>query len=401
MTNNNVVTLSWLLAQDLPQAYIFTERPSTFNRKAAFVNDKKYVIYDYLPSFTEDSKHLKAMKACPVAGSKFPILVTRDINPLIREHWLKWLPFFPKPDIRIFDQEDTGEKPLIVNFPFQSFPAKKHAVDPDIHYKLSSKTRIPEMGAPCPRYMSRDNYTLPCMIKAAQGHGKRGTFLVKTEKEAKEAFDELSNHSCNEELVVTEVIEDISKCLIAQLYLFQNGHVHWLGVKCKTNMPFAKRPTGYIPTPDVDWNEQEELKEQLRDVVGPVTQYLHRNGYFGFFGVEILANDKGLFVIDVNLKISSSTNLLLIVPHMAALNYPVSYVMEILTTNIKHLLEAIDHLNLQGKGRAILLADGELSVDIQHKACVVVFARNCEDAFKLQRELIKAAGSEISLGPQL
>ena len=85
MTNNNVVTLSWLLAQDLPQAYIFTERPSTFNRKAAFINDKKYVIYDYLPSFTEDSKHLKAMKACPVAGSKFPILVTRDINPLIRE----------------------------------------------------------------------------------------------------------------------------------------------------------------------------------------------------------------------------------------------------------------------------------------------------------------------------
>ena len=85
MTNNNVVTLSWLLAQDLPQAYIFTERPSTFNRKAAFINDKKYIIYDYLPSFTEDSKHLKAMKACPVAGSKFPILVTRDINPLIRE----------------------------------------------------------------------------------------------------------------------------------------------------------------------------------------------------------------------------------------------------------------------------------------------------------------------------
>ena len=85
MTNNNVVTLSWLLAQDIPQAYIFTERPSTFNRQAAFINDKKYVIYDYLPSFTEDSKHLKAMKSCPVAGSKFPILVTRDINPLIRE----------------------------------------------------------------------------------------------------------------------------------------------------------------------------------------------------------------------------------------------------------------------------------------------------------------------------
>lgn len=290
-----------------------------------------------------------------------------------------------------------------MNFPFQSFPAKKHAVDPDIHYKLSSKARIPEMGTSCPRYMSRDNYTLPCIIKAAQGKGKRGTFLVRTEEEAKEAFEELSNHFCDAELVVSEVIENVSKCLLAQLYLFQNGHFHWLGVKCKTNLPFVKRPAGYIPPPDVNWDEQEDLKELLRDVVRPVTQYLHRNGYFGFTGVEILINDKGCFVIDVNLKIASSTNLLLIAPHMAALEYPVSYVMEILPKNIKHLLEAIDNLNLQGNGRAILLADGELSVEIQHKACVVVFAKNCEDAFKLQRELIKVAGSEISrvttLGP--
>ena len=284
---------------------------------------------------------------------------------------------------------------MIVNFPFQSFPAKKHAVNPDIHYKLSSKTRIPEMGAPCPQYMSRDNYTLPCMIKAAQGHGNRGIFLVRTEEEAKQAFEELSNHY-EGELVVTEVIENISKCLSAQLYLFKNGHFHWLGVKCKTNMLFVKRPAGFIPTPDVDWNEQEELKERLCDVVLPVTQYLHRKGYFGFTGVEVLVNDKGSFLIDVNLKIASATNLLLIAPHMAALNYPVSYVMEILPTNIKHLLDAIDHLNLQAKGRVILWAHGELSEEILHKACVVVFARNSVDAFKLQRELIKISGSEFS-----
>ena len=244
--------------------------------------------------------------------------------------------------------------------------------------------------------MSRDNYTLPCMIKAAQGKAKRGTFLVRTEEEANKAFDELSRHFCDAELVITEVIENISKCLIVQLYLFQDGHLHWLGVKCKTNMPFAKRPAGYVPTPDVNWNEQAELKELLRDVVTPVMQYLHQNGYFGFTGVEILVNGKGCFVIDVNLKISSSTNLLLIAPHMAALGYPISYVMDILPTTIKHLLEVIDHLNLQAKGRAILLADGELSVEFQHKACVVLFARNCDDAFQLQRELTKNGSSENS-----
>lgn len=282
-----------------------------------------------------------------------------------------------------------------MNFPFQSFPAKKHAVHPDIHYKLSSKARIPEMGAPCPRYMSRDNYTLPCMIKATQGKAKRGTFLVRTENEAKKAFDELNRHFCDAELVVTEVIENISKCLIVQLYLFQDGQVHWLGVKCKSNMPFAKRPSGFVPKPDVNWNEQTELKEQLRDVVSPVTQYLHRNGYFGFTGVEMLVNDQGCFVIDVNLKISSSTNLLLIAPHMAALGYPISYVTNVLSTNIKLLLEAIDRLNRQAKGRVILLADGERSVEFHHKACVVVFARNSEDAFYLQGELTRATVNDF------
>ena len=278
-----------------------------------------------------------------------------------------------------------------MNFPFQSFPAEKHAVDPDIHYKLSSKTRIPEMGAPCPRYMSRDNYTLPCMIKAAQGKGKRGTFLVRTESEAQKAFLELTNYRCDSELVITEVIENISKCLIAQLYLFQDGHFHWLGVKCKTNWPFSEQPNGSPPAPDVNWNEQGQLKKLMVDMVLPVMRYLHQNGYFGFTGVEILVNDKGSFVIDVNLKISSSTNLLLIAPHMADLGYPLSYVMDILPTDIKLFLEAIDQLNRQEQGRAILLADGELSGEILHKACVVVFAKNPERASLLQHQLMSVA----------
>ena len=83
--NNNVITISSLLAQDLPQAYILTERPSSFDHNATFINDKKYVIHDYSPNNTTDSRHLKAMRACPVAGNKIPILVTRDINPLIKE----------------------------------------------------------------------------------------------------------------------------------------------------------------------------------------------------------------------------------------------------------------------------------------------------------------------------
>lgn len=305
------------------------------------------------------------------------------------QHWAKWLPFFPTPDIRLFDQEDTGEKPLIVNFPFESIPAKKHAVNPDIHYRLSCKTRIPEMGAPFPRYMPRDHYTLPCMIKAAQGKGKRGTFLVRTEEHAQKAFSELSKNFCDAEIVITEVIEDILKCLIVQMYLFQDGHIYCLGVKHKTNRQFCKETANCVRPPDVDWNEQEQLKEEVWDLVIPVTKYLHENGYFGFVGIEILVNNKGKYVIDVNLKISSSTNLLLISPHMAALNYPVSYVLDVLPTNIRHMLDTIDRLNSRGEGRIVLLADGSSNGESPHKACVVIFAKNSEKALILERELTK------------
>ena len=84
-TNNKVVTLGSLLAQDLPQAYILPERPSTFNHKARFLNDVKYVIHDYSLNMSADHRYLKAMRACPVAGNELPILLTRDVHSLIKE----------------------------------------------------------------------------------------------------------------------------------------------------------------------------------------------------------------------------------------------------------------------------------------------------------------------------
>ena len=73
------------MAQDLPQACILPERPSTFNHKASFVNDKKYVIHDYSSNIIADHRYLKAMRACPVAGNELPILLTRPVNPRIKE----------------------------------------------------------------------------------------------------------------------------------------------------------------------------------------------------------------------------------------------------------------------------------------------------------------------------
>ena len=306
------------------------------------------------------------------------------------QHWSRWLPFFPTPDIRILDREDTGGKPLIVNFPFQSFPAKKHAVHPDIHYKLSSKARIPEMGAPCPRYMSRDNYTLPCMIKSTQGVGGRGVFLAQTKDEARAAFRELKSNFCCHEPVITEVIQDITEFLNVQIYLFQNGDFHWLGVRRKMYSKCLD-----LSTPDVNWEEQPELRKQALGVALPVMKYLHKNNYFGFIGVEILINNKGKFLIDVNLKTSDSTYLLLLAPRMAALKFPVCCVTDVQPTSIERLIEAIEKLNNEEQGRLVVLSGDEFFGEKQMKACVAVFAKNAEVAFILHRKLLNLCSSMI------
>ena len=277
----------------------------------------------------------------------------------------------------------------MVNFPFQSFPADKHAVDPDIHYKLSSKTRIPEMGAPCPRYMSRDNYTLPCMIKATQGVGGRGVFLARNKDQVQKAFRELKTNFHCQEPVITEVIQHIKEFLNVQLYLFQNGDFHWLGVRRKMDTAF--REVYQAPTPDVDWNEQKQLRKVAWDVATPVLSYLHKHGYFGFVGVEILINYKGKFLIDVNLKTSDSTYLLLLAPHLAAfLNFPVSIVADIRPRSIKQLLEEIHKVNCEKDGRVIVLSGDEERGGKPLKACVVVFAKDVEKAFFLHRELLNS-----------
>lgn len=252
------------------------------------------------------------------------------------------------------------------------------------------------MGAPCPRYMSRDNYTVPCMIKTTQGVGGRGVFLARSHDQALEAFLELKNNFHCYEPVITEAVENVTDFLNVQLYLFQNGDFHWLGVRRKVK---EKSSCQHDLVPDVDWNEQEDQKNLVWDVVKPVMAYLNKHGYFGFTGVEILINNRGKFLIDVNLKTSDSTYLLLLAPHFAAnLNFPVSIVAEILPTSIEALLEQIDKLNCEDEGRAILLSGDVTSLSKPIKSCIVVFAKDQHTVFLLHRRLLRSCASLICNG---
>ncbi|EDO42296.1 predicted protein [Nematostella vectensis] len=98
-------------------------------------------------------------------GDDLPVLLRDPPSEELKEHWSKVLSFFPAADIRQLDEEDTGYKTIVTNYPLQSLPRERHAVDPDAHHKVLCKSTIPEMGASCPYHMSIHDYTIPCMIK--------------------------------------------------------------------------------------------------------------------------------------------------------------------------------------------------------------------------------------------
>ena len=226
------------------------------------------------------------------------------------------------------------------------------------------------------------------MIKSTQGVGGRGVFLAQTKDQARAAFRELKTNFFCDNPVITEVIQDITEFLNVQLYLFHNGDFHWLGVRRKMYSQFLD-----FATPDVNWNEQPELRKQALGVALPVMKYLNKNGYFGFIGVEILINFKGKFLIDVNLKTSDSTYLLLLAPHLAALDFPVCRVIDILPRSIKQLMEAIDKLNHEQQGRLIVLSADDFFGQKPMKACVAVFTKSSETAFLLHRNLFHSCSS--------
>ena len=219
-----------------------------------------------------------------------------------------------------------------------------------------------------------------------RGRG-RGVFLARNKDQAQRAFRELKTNFHCQEPVITEVIQHVKEFLNVQLYLFQNGDFHWLGVRRKTDTVF--REVHQAPIPDVDWNEQDQLRKVAWDVASPVMNYLHKHGYCGFVGVEILINNKGRYLIDVNLKTSDSTYLLLLAPHLASfLNFPVSIVVDIRPTSIDQLLEEIHKVNCEKDGKVIVLSGDEEHGGKPLNACVVVFSKDVETASLLHRELI-------------
>jgi hypothetical protein len=308
-----------------------------------------------------------------VAGNDLPFLMRHKPRKELKKHWKKWLPFFPEADVRDLHTEDTGDSQFITYFPLQWLPREKHSVDPDVHHKLLCKLTIPEMGATCPNHMTVYDYTVPCMIKVTHGVSGRGTYMAKTKAQAEKIINELRDEARCPEPSISEVIEDITGNYCVQFYLHKTGDIQWLGCSKQAVTDEFDWDGGYV-----NWNEQDELKKLYFNSVMPVKEYLHKNGYFGIVGVDVLSNKEEHYVVDVNARINGSTSLLLITPHMAAKGFPMSALLII--PDVKgdeiELIERLDQINSLGEGIIIDMASAESQDGKTCEAHVCMFAKS-------------------------
>ena len=147
-SNNNInkvnhedgpLTLGNLFHQDLKNANILSNYPTSFVKDYRFLNDKKYRIFDIQkgPKKNNPFLYLYPGRICSIAGNEFPILMDKAPVDELMAHWKRWLPEFPEPEFKTIDEGIEDEDPIITIFPMQRIPKEKHAIEPEMHYHVS------------------------------------------------------------------------------------------------------------------------------------------------------------------------------------------------------------------------------------------------------------------------
>ena len=203
-----------------------------------------------------------------------------------------------------------------------------------------------------------------------------------------EKFEEISNtinkrFGSNSSYVISEYIQDVQCTLSCGFYVGKSGRITYFGTQ-ECIMENFGHHGGYI-----DWNKYEQYKQQLYGkFVVPVSNYLHKKGYFGIVGLDIIRNPSGDYLVDMNPRISGTTPLVMLSNHMMELGFSHARFDICNTVNItsEQLVEKANSINEKtGNTRVVILA----AVDEEEKchASFTVFSNSKEMVDSLHDEL--------------
>ncbi|MBD2024139.1 ATP-grasp domain-containing protein [Leptolyngbya sp. FACHB-711] len=243
---------------------------------------------------------------------------------------------------------------VITLFPFDHLLPERHAVDPEIHYRLLSKATLSQLGVLCPTYQTYqlsevrlDQIPLPSqfpyLIKTSHGLSGEGTYIIRTQSDLNYCLEELEKYlkiKLLETIIVSDFVKHEVNNYCVQFYVNKAGGITLIGVTQQLVSSEGTYLGGVIDyTNDLS---------KFSSMIAAVGKYAHQQGYFGVIGFDVLENRDGeLYAIDANFRINGSTPLCLQRHQLLKLNktiakYSSDYRMEgtldsILTTLKPHL----------------------------------------------------------------
>ena len=300
--SDDVRFLAELYHNDAPSACLLAEYPSSNSDETVFQNKTQFIIHDpFLPPPRELLTSLGPHHLMCCWGDSLP--VTSQVAPpaMLTQHWQRVFGDNGVPNWKNFDASDR----FITLFPHQSISPARQLVDPAINYELHSKEVIEKID--CPQAKIFDSIQPPCLVKLSHGYAGLGNFFIRSAADETAMRNQLSDQWPDATLVVNSIIPDVVGDFGVQFYLRCDGEIVWLGLT-EQNFNESGRWCGGTYSKRL----QTSLVEPFEPIVTATAAHLHRRGYFGVVGVDIL-QDKAdnCFLVDVNPRLTGITPFLM------------------------------------------------------------------------------------------
>lgn len=304
---SDLTYLSELYVQDTPSAVLLAEYPSSNSDETQFRNRSQYIIHDPFPPPSRAlMKVLGPHHLMCAWGRSLP--VASEVPPPLRliEHWRKffgdeacpiWQPC-PLDRSGAASLELDEQSAYITLFPHESLSVQQQVIDPVTNYALHSKEVIAEID--CPQATVLERVVPPCIVKLSHGYAGLGNFVIRDAKDEAEMRQQLATHWPSSTVVINSIIDNVVGDYGVQFYLRKNGSSVWLGL---TEQHFDTNKKWCGGT--FSLNLQSLLFEGLSEIIEPVGEHLHRRGYFGLVGIDILRDSANrYFLVDVNPRLT-------------------------------------------------------------------------------------------------
>lgn len=297
---------------------------------AAYPNTTKYFLQDGNDEATKTSYdkicQKEPWKNLAVLGDAVPGIVLSPPRNVLIDYWREQFGF-SYDNLKLMrrttyldelNQLDRNQR-ILTLFPFDGLQPEKHAVDPEVHYRLLSKATLAALGVSCPNYQTYHLHEtnleqvplpaqFPYLIKTSHGLSGEGTYIIKNKSDLNYCLEEIRKYleiGLLKTIIVSEFIANTTHNYCVQFYVNQAGEITLIGVTQQLVTPGGHYLGGviYYDAPDLS---------KFDAMITQIGQYAHQQGYFGFIGFDVLEDRDGqLYAIDANFRINGSTPLCL------------------------------------------------------------------------------------------